>query len=161
MDKFTREKRSEIMSAIRSKNTAPELKLFELLDKIGLTVQRHSEWLPGKPDAAALQLNLAIFMHGCFWHSHAVCRKGGPKTRQEFWGPKLARNAERDAQHVASLRAKGWRVLVIWECQLTKKKMPSLEKELRAYLGKLGWADPSYGEGPAGGIGDSIKNENT
>jgi DNA mismatch endonuclease (patch repair protein) len=75
MDKFTKEKRSDIMSKIGSTNTKPELRLFAILDGMGVTYQKHSRHLPGKPDAVVWELNLAIFMHGCYWHKCPKCYK--------------------------------------------------------------------------------------
>jgi DNA mismatch endonuclease (patch repair protein) len=138
MDKFSAEKRSEIMSKIRSKNTVPELKLFAILDGLGVAYQKHSEHLPGKPDAVVLELNLAIFMHGCYWHKCSKCYKE-PKSNKDFWVPKIARNVERDEERIKALNKRGYRVLRIWEHQLRKREIASLEEKLTEFLKSLGW----------------------
>jgi DNA mismatch endonuclease (patch repair protein) len=120
-DRLSTESRSRIMRAIRSKNTKPELIVRRYLSARGYRYRLHSKRLPGKPDLAFPGRRKAIFVHGCFWHQHS---KPGcpirivPSSNRHYWGPKLRRNLVRDAEHLASLRKLGWKVLVVWECSL-------------------------------------------
>jgi DNA mismatch endonuclease, patch repair protein len=119
-DRLDPKRRSENMRRIRSKNTSPELRVRSELRSLGHTGYRlHRKELPGKPDIAFLGQRKAILIHGCFWHRHD-CKEGQreAKSNLEYWGPKIARNQQRDAEHLAALDAAGWRVLVVWECEL-------------------------------------------
>jgi DNA mismatch endonuclease (patch repair protein) len=121
MDKLTPDRRSENMRQIRGKDTAPELAVRKLCQELGFTGYRiHRKDLPGKPDLAWIGRKLAIFVHGCFWHGHE-CAEGirKPKSNQDYWIPKIERNRERDIENIAALKAEGWNVLVIWECEIT------------------------------------------
>jgi DNA mismatch endonuclease, patch repair protein len=112
--------RSDNMRRIRSKNTGPELAVRRLIWELGFPGYRlHRKDLPGKPDIAWIGRRLALFVHGCFWHGHD-CAEGirKPKTNQTYWIPKIERNRKRDAENIATLEANGWRVIVIWECEL-------------------------------------------
>ncbi len=105
------------MARIRSSNTKPELAVRRLLHSMGFRFRLHRRDLPGRPDLVLPKYRLAIFVHGCFWHQHPGCRlASSPKSRQDYWGPKLARNVERDGQAASQLIALGWKVEVIWEC---------------------------------------------
>ena len=107
------------MASNKGKNTKPELLLRSSLYALGYRFRLHSKGLPGTPDIVFPGRCKAIWLHGCFWHAHAGCRFATiPKTRAEYWGPKLARNRERDAEHIVGLRNRGWDSLVIWECEL-------------------------------------------
>lgn len=113
------ETRSRMMSGIRGKNTKPELIVRKYLHACGYRFRLHRKDLPGKPDLVLPKYNLAIFVHGCFWHRHSGCFYAtSPSTRSEFWEKKLGGNVLRDELHVMQLRAIGWRVLIIWECGL-------------------------------------------
>lgn len=115
--------RSENMRRIRSKNTGPELSVRHLIRELGFPGYRiHRKDLPGKPDLAWICRKMAIFVHGCFWHGHN-CAEGSrkPKSNQDYWIPKIERNRERDKENVATLEANGWRVLVVWECEIKDK----------------------------------------
>src|ERR1044071_7690724 len=119
MDKLSKQRRSEIMSRIRDKNTVPELKVRSLIHRLGYRFRLHSKSLPGKPDLVFPGRKKIIFVHGCFWHSHADCPKGKPpKSKLDYWMDKLATNRKRDEQHLQELRAQGWQALVIWQCQI-------------------------------------------
>jgi DNA mismatch endonuclease Vsr len=119
MDKLDARRRSENMRRIRSKNTKPEVMLRSLLHKQGYRFRIHPRDLPGKPDIVFPSRRKAIFVHGCFWHQHPGCREGRlPGTRQEYWRPKLDKNAVRDASSILALRKLGWDVAVVWECEL-------------------------------------------
>jgi len=109
--------RSALMSRIGSKNTAPELIVRRLLHRLGYRFRLHRKELPGTPDIVLPGRKTVIFVHGCFWHAHG-CKIGRPpKTRPEFWGPKLARNRERDEDKAAKLVEMGWEVVTVWQCE--------------------------------------------
>jgi DNA mismatch endonuclease (patch repair protein) len=122
-DVFSKKKRSEIMSRVRSKNTKPELFLRSSLHKLGFRFRIHSSALPGKPDMAFKKYGVALFVNGCFWHGHGKCRKSAlPATRRAFWRKKIETNKMRDRRAHRKLNRLGWRVIVVWECQLMKRK---------------------------------------
>jgi DNA mismatch endonuclease, patch repair protein len=127
------EKRSAIMRAVKSRNTAPELMLRNMLRSIRPGYRLHRADLPGKPDVVYGPSRLAIFMHGCFWHGHD-CRRGAraPKNNAAYWSAKIGRNRQRDASHLEALAAQGWRALVVFECEL--KDRAALERRLREAL---------------------------
>lgn len=119
MDTFTPEERSRIMAAVKDKDTRPELLVRRLLREMGFHYRLHPKDVPGKPDISFKGRKKAIFIHGCFWHGHA-CKRGArtPKTNREYWEQKINRNKQRDVQHRDALRAMGWDVLTLWECEL-------------------------------------------
>ena len=121
VDKISKEKRSYTMSRIRSKNTKPEMALRTALFKAGYRYRLHAKHLPGKPDLVLPKYKTVIFVHGCFWHLHENCRDGRlPKSKLEYWEPKLNRNVERDNIHQNALLSLGWKVIVVWECEIKK-----------------------------------------
>lgn len=108
------------MARIRAKDTSPEIRLRKAAHALGFRFRLHRNGLPGKPDLVFPKLQIAMFVHGCFWHQHRECRRASsPKSRTDYWGPKLARNVERDARNASALESLGWRVVTIWECQTT------------------------------------------
>lgn len=110
--------RSRIMRAVGQKDTGPEMAVRRTLHALGYRFRVQRRDLPGSPDIVLPKHRLAVFVHGCFWHRHPGCRKATtPKTRAEFWAEKFERNVERDSQSEAALRAMGWHVLTIWECE--------------------------------------------
>jgi len=118
-DTLTPKERSERMSRVRGKGSKPEMKLRRLVHGMGFRYRLHSQVLPGKPDMVFTGRKAVIFMHGCFWHRHPGCKLARmPKSRIDFWREKLDANRQRDLQNQARLRNMGWRVLVVWECQL-------------------------------------------
>lgn len=120
MDKLSKAARSENMRRIRSKGMKPELAVRRLVHGLGYRYRLHRRDLPGKPDLVFGTRRKVIFVHGCFWHSHEnpACPDGRmPGTNQDYWLPKLKRNRERDTANLAALRAAGWDVLVVWECE--------------------------------------------
>ncbi|MFT0172789.1 very short patch repair endonuclease [Paraburkholderia mimosarum] len=131
--------RSTIMRAIRGKDTKPELAVRSMLHAQGYRYRVHCSELPGTPDIVLPGRKKVIFVHGCFWHRHD-CQFGKKqvKTNVEYWGPKLARNVERDAINNKALAGMGWVVLTVWECQLDD--MPAVAAALADFLGpaKLG-----------------------
>ena len=111
--------RSQIMSRIRSRDTRPEILTCAAVHGMGYRFRKHVADLPGKPDMANKRAKWAIFVHGCFWHSHENCRlASSPKTNTDYWKDKLQRNRERDESKLCDLRAREFRVLVIWECEV-------------------------------------------
>ena len=127
MDVFSPEKRSQVMSRIRSKDTKPEKIIRSILHKLGFRFRINRKDLPGKPDIVLPKYNTVIFVHGCFWHRHEGCRYATmPATRVEFWAEKFRGNVMRDARNRDHLIAAGWRVFEVWECDL-KEANPNLE----------------------------------
>ncbi len=120
-DIFSPEKRSEIMSRIRSRHTKPERQLRSLLHRMGYRFRLHVEKLPGKPDIVLPRHRTVIFLHGCFWHQHPGCRYAYvPKSRSEFWGKKFIANRKRDHKVENELKVLSWQVIIVWECELNK-----------------------------------------
>jgi len=120
------EQRSRNMSAIKSKNTKPEIAVRKLLHSMGYRFRLHRKDLPGSPDIVLPKYKTVIFVHGCFWHRHENCKYAStPKTRKEFWEKKFRENINRDNLNQANLSLKGWKIIIIWECQLKgdKKKL--------------------------------------
>jgi DNA mismatch endonuclease, patch repair protein len=119
-DNVSRRRRSEIMSRIRSRNTAPEMEVRRFLHGRGLRYRIHREELPGKPDLVFPQSRTCVFVHGCFWHGCPRCTDGTRrvKSNSRYWSEKIEGNRERDQRHTRTLRSMGWKVLTIWECQI-------------------------------------------
>ena len=112
------EQRSRNMSAIKSKNTKPEIKVRKVLHSMGYRFRLHSKDLPGSPDIVLPKYKTVIFVHGCFWHRHVNCKYAStPKTRQEFWNKKFKTNVERDLEIQDKIKNLDWRSVVIWECE--------------------------------------------
>jgi len=119
MDKISKEKRSWNMSRIRSKNTKPELIVRSLLHNAGYRFRLHLATLPGKPDIVLPKYKTAVFVHGCFWHRHTGCKYAyTPKSRNTFWNKKFKDNVNRYEIVKHELRAIGWKVIVVWECEI-------------------------------------------
>jgi DNA mismatch endonuclease, patch repair protein len=138
-DVFTPEKRSEVMSRIRGRDTKPELALRSMLHRLGyrFTVHGpHNRTLPGRPDLVLPKYRTVIFVHGCFWHGHEHCHHFRlPKSRRAFWKAKIEGNQARDLRNENAIRALGWHVVTIWECALKKKSdHPWLVARLPALL---------------------------
>lgn len=122
-DLYSKEKRSYLMSRIRSQNTKPEMIVRKFLFSKGFRYRVNVKKLPGSPDIVLRKYRTAIFIHGCFWHGHENCKIAHiPKTRREWWEKKINRNIERDGDTRAKLKAMGWRTMVVWECQLAPKQ---------------------------------------
>lgn len=119
MDRLTRERRSWNMSRIRGRNTRPELAVRSLLHRLGYRFRLHSRRLPGCPDIVLPKYRSVVFVHGCFWHRHPGCPFAyTPKSRTDFWAKKFAENVARDRRTIGTLRQAGWKVIVVWECEL-------------------------------------------
>ena len=130
---MTSEQRSRIMRSVKGKNTGTEMIVRRIVHRMGYRYRLHRKDMPGKPDLVFGPRRKVIFVHGCFWHGH-TCKRGDrtPQENRRYWTKKIARNKERDQEHVSALKAKSWRVLVIWECET--KDTERLRKRVRAYL---------------------------
>lgn len=129
------------MSRIRSKDTKPEMTVRRLVHALGYRYRLHRKDLPGKPDLAFGPKRKVVFVHGCFWHQHDLeeCLDGRrPKSNANYWMPKLRRNVERDAEHIAALQNDGWQVLTIWDCET--KDLLAIENRLVEFLDPAGVA---------------------
>lgn len=116
------EKRSDMMSGIRGKDTKPEIIVRRLLHRLGYRFRLHRKDLPGKPDIVLPKWRTAIFVNGCYWHGHEACHLFRlPKSRTEFWTNKIEGNRARDQRSYAALQDSGWKTVVIWECAVSKK----------------------------------------
>lgn len=117
-DRLSVEARSRLMSKVAGKNTAPELAVRRAAHAAGMRFRLHRRDLPGTPDIVFPKYRAAVFVHGCFWHGHSCAKGRLPKSRTDYWEPKIAANRERDAAKRAALVAAGWRVLTIWQCEI-------------------------------------------
>lgn len=120
-DVFSPAKRSAVMRAVKARHTSPELAVRRGLHAMGFRFRLHRRDLPGAPDIVVPRLRIAIFVHGCFWHGHD-CPRGArrPKQNADYWQAKVARNASRDIANATALLTAGWRVVVVWECDLKR-----------------------------------------
>jgi DNA mismatch endonuclease, patch repair protein len=115
------------MSRIKGRNSVPECMVRSILHKMGYRFSLHRKDLPGKPDITLSRYKSVVFVHGCFWHRHEGCKDATlPKTRRTFWQSKLTGNAIRDEEKQLALRTLGWRVIVVWECEIDKSGMLAL-----------------------------------
>ena len=130
-DVFSKEKRSEIMRHVRSKeNKSTELKLITVFKEHGISGWRRNYPVAGHPDFVFLNIKVAVFVDGCFWHGHD-CRNTRPADHAEYWSKKRERNIEHDSEITARFISRGWTVLRIWECELNKKNKVLLENKLK------------------------------
>lgn len=133
MDTIPPSERSEVMSRVRSKDSRPEMFVRRLVFTEGYRYRLHARDLPGCPDLVFRSRAKVIFVHGCFWHRHSQCALARmPKSRLDFWEPKLEANKQRDARNKRRLLREGWKVLTIWECQI--KNIERLKKNIRRFL---------------------------
>lgn len=127
MDIVSKEKRHQIMSAVKNKNTKPELAVRSFLHRSGFRFRLHRGDLPGCPDIVLPKYRTVVFVHGCFWHRHPGCsRTTLPKTNTQFWERKFAENVDRDMVNREALSELGWKVIVIWECEVKDESYQSL-----------------------------------
>ena len=130
-DRLSPEKRSHIMSMIRSKDTKPEILVRRYLFHAGFRFRVNVRKLPGTPDIVLRKYKTAIFINGCFWHGHEGCPEfRPPRTRTEWWEQKLRRNKERDERVRAQLTEMGWHTMVVWECQLKPDRRQATLEEI-------------------------------
>lgn len=145
MDTMSKEQRSYCMSRIRGKDTKPEVLVRRFLWHHGFRYRKNVRKLPGSPDIVIRKLKTVIFIHGCFWHGHNVTDLGEeelgdsicckvPHSNRTFWLRKINRNRERDMINRTKLIEAGWRVITVWECELTKKRMEGTLFHLLAQL---------------------------
>lgn len=133
-DTRTPEQRRRIMQSVKGKDTKPEQTVRHLLHRLGYRYRLHSKSLPGHPDLVFSKRKKVIFVHGCFWHGHG-CRIGKlPKSRLDYWEPKIRSNQERDERTRRQIEAMGWKVMEVWQCQLSDSRF--LETQLREFLGE-------------------------
>lgn len=133
MDKVSKEQRSRNMAAVPSKNSKPELEARRQLHRLGYRFRLHRKDLPGTPDIVLPKYRLCIFVHGCFWHRHAGCKRTTtPASNAAFWRQKFERNQNRDAEARVLLELLGWRVAVIWSCETASEE--SLDVAIRRAL---------------------------
>ena len=135
VDTLTKTERSERMGRVRCKDSKPEMVVRRLVHRMGCRYRLHRPDLPGSPDLVLPSRKKAVFVHGCFWHRHPdpACKLARlPKTRLDFWKPKLEGNRRRDRENELKLDEMGWEVLVVWECQTRDSKQ--LESNLRVFM---------------------------
>jgi DNA mismatch endonuclease, patch repair protein len=134
-DIFSKEKRSEVMSKITSKNTKPEIVVRKYIFSLGFRYRLHKKDLPGSPDIVLSKYKTLIFVHGCFWHGHP-CKIGSglrkPKSNRNYWNQKINKNIDRDKKNIKQLKKMDWNVIIIWECET--KKLQFLKKKLKPLL---------------------------
>ncbi|WP_367398601.1 very short patch repair endonuclease [Sphingobium sp. OAS761] len=135
MDTLSPEQRTERMRLVRGKDTGPERTVRRLVHRLGFRYRLHDRSLPGSPDLVFRSRRKVIFVHGCFWHRHPdpACKLARlPKSRLDFWLPKLTANRERDDRVLEALREQGWQSLVVWECE--SRHIEQLVNKVRAFL---------------------------
>ena len=136
MDTLCQQERSKRMSLVRGRDTKPEMRVRRMANALGYRYRLHRRDLPGKPDLVFGPRRKVIFVHGCFWHRHPdpACKLARlPKSRQDFWLPKLEGNRERDERNNAMLTEMGWDVLEVWECEIAEAN--ALAKKIKGFLG--------------------------
>ncbi|TQD23576.1 very short patch repair endonuclease [Methanolobus vulcani] len=134
MDVHSRKQRSYNMSRIKGKDTKPEITVRKWLWNNGYRYRLHRKDLPGKPDIVFPGKKKVIFINGCFWHKHDCEYFKWPKSNSDFWYQKISKNAQRDTKSYEQLRADGWNILIVWECEIKKKDLTSLYNKLTDFL---------------------------
>lgn len=130
-DVFTKKKRSEVMSKIRATDTKPELTIRKFLFSKGFRFRIHQKNLPSKPDIVLKKHNSIVLVNGCFWHGHKNCKNFRmPKSKLYYWQPKISNNIKKDITNRRKLKKMGWKVIVIWECDLKKSKIETTFRNL-------------------------------
>ncbi len=146
VDTVTSEVRSRIMSRVRSKDTKAEVSLRKALHAMGFRYRLNRRGLPGTPDLVFPRRGAALFVHGCFWYRYAGCRRATtPSSNVDFWAEKFRRNVERDARKLAELRARDWRVSVVWECEVMSGSREQLLQRVATFLTGTDFDLPSRG----------------
>ena len=131
MDVVDRKTRSQMMSNIRGKDTKPEMMVRRFLHANGLRYRLHARGLPGRPDLVFRRYRAVVFVHGCYWHRHEGCRFASePKSNIDFWRSKFEGNVKRDQRNQSALQKEGWRVFVIWECEISVPRLQELMQEI-------------------------------
>ena len=138
-DNHTPDQRHRNMAAVHSASTTPELKLRRALWRLGFRYGVNVKRLPGSPDIVLSKYHTAIFVHGCFWHGHENCKKASiPRTNADFWTTKIARNQQHDQEVWRQLEAKGWFVIIVWECQLKTARLQETVEAVASEIRKNG-----------------------
>jgi len=153
MDRLSPAHRSENMRRIRSRDTSPELEVRRVLHRSGLRYRLHGPDLPGRPDLVFSGIRCCLFVHGCFWHGCRRCVDGTRrvKSKTKYWRQKIAGNSNRDARHIQELKQLGWRVFVIWECDLRgQSQLNSLVRRLLSLRARQ--AMKANAQGSSGGL---------
>jgi len=135
-DTVSKRERSRIMAAVKSKDTTPELLVRRVAHSLGYRYRLNVRSLPGTPDLVFPRLRKIINVNGCFWHMHGCPRCRVPSSRRGYWTAKMRRNVARDKRTRRELRRSGWRVMVIWECQISPKREDRLRAKIVAFLEK-------------------------
>lgn len=164
-ERYERGTRSYTMSHIRGKDTKIEVLVRSYLFRHGLRFRKNDKRYPGHPDVVLPKYRTIVFVNGCFWHMHEGCAKHAmPKSNVEFWSAKLLRNHDRDVRQHAELRAAGWKVIVVWECELAKpvreERLARLVREITGMAGDDTSEDDASGNGSPSGEGMSPKSGN-
>ena len=134
-DRLSPEKRSWNMSRVHNTDTSIEVKVRKYLFSKGFRFRKNVKKLPGKPDVVLPKYKTVIFVHGCFWHRHEGCKDTTtPKTRTDFWEEKFRKNVENDKLHMELLNNDGWNVIVIWECEIEKDFVNTMNRVVRQIL---------------------------
>jgi DNA mismatch endonuclease, patch repair protein len=134
-DIFSTKKRSKIMASVQGTETKPEITVRKFLFSKGLRYRKNSKILPGKPDIVLAKHKTVIFVNGCFWHGHKNCEASTlPKSKVEYWSKKIGSNIERDKRNIRALKRMGWKVIVVWECQIKKMIKESNSKLISSIL---------------------------
>ena len=131
-DRLSPEARSRLMSRIRSHDTGPERAVRSILHSLGLRFRLHRRDLPGTPDIVLPSRGAVVFVHGCFWHGHRCKAEKMPKSRTDYWGPKIEANKARDNRVLTLLCDKGWQAMVVWQCEL--RDLSSTVERVAAFL---------------------------
>jgi DNA mismatch endonuclease, patch repair protein len=135
-DIFTKKKRSQIMTNVHSSETKPEIIVRKFIFSRGFRFRKNVKRLPGKPDIVLSKFKTAIFIHGCFWHGHKGCKYAKlPATRSDFWKTKIDGNIIRDKQQITALKKLGWKVIIVWQCQISS--LAKLEHRLRKLVDQI------------------------
>lgn len=121
-DIYSKSKRSNIMSKISGKETKPEVLVRKFLFSRGFRYRKNVEGYPGKPDILLPKFRTVVLIHGCFWHGHSCNRGKLPEANHEFWREKISKNMERDSRDIFELKRKGWKVIIVWQCEINNKK---------------------------------------
>lgn len=131
-ESLSRAARSELMSRVRQSGTAPELAVRSALHKAGLRFRVNVRKLPGSPDLVLPRFDTVVFVHGCFWHRHSGCKLATtPASHSDYWQAKFDANVKRDRRKTLALRALGWRVLIVWQCEVTPPRLSRLATTIR------------------------------
>lgn len=133
-DIFSKEKRSDIMSKVKNKDTTPEKTVRKLIYNLGYRYRLHKKDLPGTPDIVFLRKKKAIFVNGCFWHGHNCKRATLPETNKEKWREKVIKNIERDNLCHRALIDMGWKYMIVWQCQIKKSNMEEIKQQVINFL---------------------------